>query len=207
MESTLSTVLAGLRSCITDGAVDPTAPVPGEASEGVPIVLAGVNGEDRGVIGIVDASALPLVPPAIAPVPATAEGPGDGGDACVATWEERDWIVPGWTRTPGCEVDACCCREMASRRAVSPFCESTMVVTQLVSGSGGSRTRVMMPGTESLKYRLTNELIRLDLPTLSALIRTDNRKRNNESETLIGADITSFSNCKSYLPQRTVPKD
>jgi hypothetical protein len=42
-----------------------------------------------------------------------------------------------------------------------------MVVTQLVSGSGGSRTRVMIPGTASLKYRLTKVLIKLDLPTPS----------------------------------------
>jgi hypothetical protein len=39
----------------------------------------------------------------------------------------------------------------ADIKAASPPCESTMVVTQAFSGSGGNRTRVMIPGTTSEK--------------------------------------------------------
>ena len=39
----------------------------------------------------------------------------------------------------------------AEIKAASPPCESTMVVIQLESGSGGKRTRVMIPGTTSEK--------------------------------------------------------
>jgi hypothetical protein len=41
--------------------------------------------------------------------------------------------------------------DMAFMSAASPPWESTMVVTHDVSGSGGNRTRVIMPGTTSLK--------------------------------------------------------
>jgi hypothetical protein len=39
----------------------------------------------------------------------------------------------------------------AEIKAASPPCESTIVVMQLESGSGGNRTRVMIPGTTSAK--------------------------------------------------------
>jgi hypothetical protein len=51
--------------------------------------------------------------------------------------------------------------------ATSPPCESTIVVMQAFSGSGGSRTRVMIPGTTSEKCRETNVEIKEDFPTPS----------------------------------------
>lgn len=58
----------------------------------------------------------------------------------------------------------------ADRRAASAPCESTMVVIQAEWGSGGNRTRVMIPGTTSEKYRDTKVDIRDDLPTPSGRI-------------------------------------
>jgi hypothetical protein len=59
----------------------------------------------------------------------------------------------------------------ADIRAASPPCESTMVVMHEFSGSGGSLTRVMMPGTTSEKCRETKVEIREDFPTPSATQR------------------------------------
>ena len=53
-------------------------------------------------------------------------------------------------------------------RATSPPCESTIVVIQAFCGSGGKRTRVMIPGTTSEKCRDTNVEISDDFPTPSA---------------------------------------
>lgn len=55
-------------------------------------------------------------------------------------------------------------------RAASPPCESTMVVTQELSGSGGNRTLVMIPGTTSAKYRETKVIIYPLIPTSSKTI-------------------------------------
>ena len=52
-------------------------------------------------------------------------------------------------------------------KAASPPCESTIVVMHEFSGSGGSRTRVIMPGTISEKCLETKVDIRDDLPTPS----------------------------------------
>jgi hypothetical protein len=57
----------------------------------------------------------------------------------------------------------------ADINAASPPCESTMVVIQEFSGSGGNRTRVIIPGTTSEKCLETKVEIRDDLPTPSVL--------------------------------------
>ena len=57
----------------------------------------------------------------------------------------------------------------ADINAASPPCESTMVVIQELSGSGGKRTRVIMPGTTSEKCRETKVEINDDLPTPSVM--------------------------------------
>ena len=57
----------------------------------------------------------------------------------------------------------------ADINAASPPCESTMVVIQEFSGSGGNRTLVIIPGTTSEKCLETNVEIRDDLPTPSVL--------------------------------------
>mmetsp|Transcript_92544 Transcript_92544/g.188418 ORF Transcript_92544/g.188418 Transcript_92544/m.188418 type:complete len:267 (+) Transcript_92544:272-1072(+) len=56
----------------------------------------------------------------------------------------------------------------ADMRAASPPCESTMVVMQEFSGSGGNRTLVMIPGTTSEKCLETKVDMRDDLPTPSS---------------------------------------
>jgi hypothetical protein len=56
----------------------------------------------------------------------------------------------------------------AEIRAASPPCESTIVVMQEFSGSGGNRTLVMMPGTTSEKCLETKVEIKEDLPTPSS---------------------------------------
>ena len=53
----------------------------------------------------------------------------------------------------------------ADSNAESAPCESTMVVMQECCGSGGRRTRVMIPGTISEKCRDTKVEMRDDLPT------------------------------------------
>jgi hypothetical protein len=53
-------------------------------------------------------------------------------------------------------------------KAASPPWESTIVVIQEFSGSGGSLTRVMIPGTTSEKCLETNVEMREDFPTPSA---------------------------------------
>jgi hypothetical protein len=55
----------------------------------------------------------------------------------------------------------------AEDRATSPPWESTMVVMQEFSGSGGRRTRVIMPGTTSEKCLETKVEIKEDFPTPS----------------------------------------
>lgn len=55
----------------------------------------------------------------------------------------------------------------AAMRAASPPWESTIVVIQEFSGSGGRRTRVMIPGTTSEKCLDTNVEMRDDFPTPS----------------------------------------
>ena len=55
----------------------------------------------------------------------------------------------------------------ADIKAASPPCESTIVVIQEFSGSGGNRTRVIMPGTTSEKCLDTKVEMRDDLPTPS----------------------------------------
>ena len=57
----------------------------------------------------------------------------------------------------------------ADIRAASPPCESTIVVIQEFSGSGGNRTLVMIPGTTSEKCLDTKVDIREDLPTPSVV--------------------------------------
>jgi hypothetical protein len=57
----------------------------------------------------------------------------------------------------------------ADINAASPPCESTMVVIQEFSGSGGNRTLVIIPGTTSEKCLETKVEIRDDLPTPSVL--------------------------------------
>ena len=57
----------------------------------------------------------------------------------------------------------------AEINAASPPCESTMVVMQEFSGSGGNRTLVMMPGTTSEKCLETKVDIKEDLPTPSTV--------------------------------------
>ena len=54
-------------------------------------------------------------------------------------------------------------------KAASPPCESTIVVMHEFSGSGGSRTRVIMPGTISEKCLETKVDMRDDLPTPSVI--------------------------------------
>lgn len=56
----------------------------------------------------------------------------------------------------------------ADINAASPPCESTIVVMQEFSGSGGNRTLVIIPGTTSEKCLDTKVDIRDDLPTPSA---------------------------------------
>ena len=58
----------------------------------------------------------------------------------------------------------------ADINAASPPCESTIVVMHEFSGSGGNRTRVIIPGTTSEKCRETNVDINDDLPTPSVVI-------------------------------------
>ena len=65
----------------------------------------------------------------------------------------------------------------AEIRAASPPCESTIVVIQEFSGSGGNRTLVIIPGTTSEKCLETNVDIKEDLPTPSVVLI-----RLNESE-------------------------
>lgn len=55
----------------------------------------------------------------------------------------------------------------ADIKAASPPCESTIVVMQEFSGSGGNRTLVMIPGTTSEKCLDTKVDIRDDFPTPS----------------------------------------
>lgn len=55
----------------------------------------------------------------------------------------------------------------ADDNATSPPWESTMVVIHEFSGSGGSRTRVIIPGTTSEKCLDTKVDIKEDLPTPS----------------------------------------
>ena len=57
----------------------------------------------------------------------------------------------------------------ADINAASPPCESTIVVMQEFS-AGGSRTRVIMPGTTSEKCLETNVDISDDLPTPSIIV-------------------------------------
>lgn len=74
----------------------------------------------------------------------------------------------------------------ADKRAASAPCESTIVVIQAEWGSGGNRTRVMIPGTTSEKYRDTKVDIRDDLPTPSG--RTIKRRHGkNRSRRLLSA--------------------
>lgn len=67
----------------------------------------------------------------------------------------------------------------AEIKAASPPCESTMVVIQLESGSGGKRTRVMIPGTTSAKWWDTNVDIKLDFPTPSVKQEQKNEVRES----------------------------
>jgi hypothetical protein len=60
----------------------------------------------------------------------------------------------------------------ADINAASPPCESTIVVMQEFSGSGGNRTLVIIPGTTSEKCLDTKVDIRDDLPTPSAFLAT-----------------------------------
>jgi hypothetical protein len=68
----------------------------------------------------------------------------------------------------------------ADMRAASPPCESTTVVIQAFSVSGGRRTLVMMPGTTSEKCLETKVEMRDDFPTPS--VETRNRRSNRRSE-------------------------
>jgi hypothetical protein len=63
----------------------------------------------------------------------------------------------------------------ADDKATSPPCESTIVVMHEFSGSGGSRTRVMMPGTTSEKCLDTKVDIKDDFPTPSTKRKTKRR--------------------------------
>mmetsp|Transcript_24824 Transcript_24824/g.54498 ORF Transcript_24824/g.54498 Transcript_24824/m.54498 type:complete len:84 (+) Transcript_24824:2725-2976(+) len=56
----------------------------------------------------------------------------------------------------------------ADINAESPPCESTIVVMHEFSGSGGNRTRVIIPGTTSEKCLDTKVEMRDDLPTPSS---------------------------------------
>ena len=64
--------------------------------------------------------------------------------------------------------------------AASPPCESTMVVMHEFSGSGGNRTRVMMPGTTSEKCLETNVEISDDFPTPSIFIINCKKKEKKK---------------------------
>lgn len=167
IESTLSTVLEGLRS--TTDAVGYASP----SAEAVVVALRGddgvadVTGAAFRIVEVGDAIAPPVANDMAVPRP-----PGDRGavaavaPVCSMSVCSGDGAAGSLALLRGTRRCFCDC-EMTFKRAVSPFCESTMVVTQLVSGSGGNRTRVMIPGTASLKYRLTKVLIKLDLPTPS----------------------------------------
>lgn len=68
----------------------------------------------------------------------------------------------------------------AETSAASPPCESTIVVMQEFSGSGGSRTRVMIPGTTSEKCLETKVDMSDDFPTPSVEIKRESRNGSFE---------------------------
>lgn len=75
---------------------------------------------------------------------------------------EREALVDPPAAPPDIDMVA-----TADVRAASPPWESTMVVIQEFSGSGGSRTRVIIPGTTSEKCLDTKVEMREDFPTPS----------------------------------------
>ena len=79
----------------------------------------------------------------------------------------------------------------AEIKAASPPCESTIVVIQEFSGSGGNRTLVMIPGTTSEKCLETKVDIKEDLPTPSGVLIALNESKEKLSQFQIILNIHS----------------